>query len=105
MKLVFISGPYRANTEEEKQQNIAIAEEHSKRLWRMGYAVFCPHLNTKNFDGVCPEKYFLDGDLIMLRSCDYIYLLPCYEKSEGSRAELAEAQRLGIPVLEIDDGK
>jgi hypothetical protein len=105
LKKVYIAGPYRGKSYEEVEQNIRTAEIHARFLWSRGFACFTPHLNTAHFDGLCPDAAFLEGTMEFLRSCDYIYLLPGYEKSEGSRAELAEAQRLGIPVLEIDDGK
>jgi hypothetical protein len=105
MTLVFISGPYRAKSKYLIDLNIQEARKHSKMLWAKGYAVFCPHMNTAHFDGICPDSNFLEGDLEILRRCDTIYLLPEWERSEGARAEWAEAQRLGIPRLEIDDGK
>jgi hypothetical protein len=103
MKLVFISGPYRAKTGYLRQLNIDEARKHSIHLWQMGFACICPHMNTANFDGLAPDEVWLEGDIEMLRRCDMIYLLPNWEQSEGTRAEWAEAQRLGIPRLEIDD--
>jgi hypothetical protein len=103
MKLVYIAGPYRAKSKYFIGRNISIARYHARLLWQKGYAVLCPHMNTAHFDGICPDEVFLEGTMEMLRRCDLIYLLPNWRDSEGAKAEYAEAQRLGIPRLEIDD--
>lgn len=95
MKVVFISGPYRGDID----RNIAIARDHAERLWKKGYAVFCPHLNSAHMDGICPDQAFLDGDLEILHRCDYIYVLPGWETSEGAKKEAEEAKKWNIPFL------
>jgi hypothetical protein len=67
MKRAYVSGPYRADTQEGIDQNIAEAREIAVALWRMGYSVFCPHLNTAHFDGLAPDSVWLEGDLEWVR--------------------------------------
>lgn len=99
MKLVFVSGPYRSTTILGRYQNIVRAREASIELWQAGYAVICPHLNTANFDGLAPDKVWLDGDIEMLRRCDAIYMLRDWDDSVGARAEHEMALKLGLEII------
>jgi hypothetical protein len=68
----------------------------------MGYAVICPHKNTAFFGGAMglADKVWLDGDLEMIRRSDLLVGVAGWEKSEGSKAEVAFAKRHHIPVYE-----
>ena len=103
MKVIFISGPYRAKTERELVENIRHAENASIRLWRKGWAVFCPHLNTAHFGGTCEDKVWLDGDLEILSRCDAIYMLSTWLDSTGAKAEYRKAQDLNMEIFFEDD--
>lgn len=87
-EVVFISGPYRGDVE----KNIAHARAAAIRLWKAGYIPLCPHLNSANMDGECPDQVFLDGDLELLRRCDSIYMLQGWLDSEGACDELKLAR-------------
>ena len=99
MKKVFISGKYRAKTEWELEQNIRRAEEAAIRLWREGWAVFCPHKNTAHFGGLCDDKVWLEGDLEFLKCCDAIYMLSAWRDSIGACIELHIAQENGLEII------
>lgn len=98
MKVIFVSGPYRADTKEGREANIQKAKDAAIRLWQQGWVAFCPHLNTAHFDGLCPDEVWLKGDLEMLRRCDAIYILKDWKQSEGSQAEVRLAYKLGLEV-------
>ena len=98
-QVVFVSGPYRGNIE----QNIANARMAAIRLWKAGYAVICPHMNSARMDGECPDDYFLEGDLEILKRCDIIYMLKNWEESEGASAELSLAKEIGLEVIYEDE--
>lgn len=100
MKVAFVSGPYRADTIAGTVDNIRAAEAVAKELWRLGFAVFCPHLNTALFDGVCSGETWLAGDLEILSRCDLVVLVPDWERSAGATAENKHANSLVIPVYE-----
>ena len=55
MKVVFICGALRANSAWDMEQNIRKAEELALALWRSGYAVICPHTNTRFFQGAADD--------------------------------------------------
>jgi hypothetical protein len=51
------------------------------------------------FTGAAPDSVWLDGDLELLRRSDAVLLTDNWEKSSGARAEVEEANRVGIPVF------
>ena len=87
MKLLYIAAPYRAKTICSLQQNIYDARLMSMYYWHKGYAVICPHLNSANFDGLMPDKSFLQGTMLMLSKCDVIAMHPNWELSPGCITE------------------
>ena len=99
MKRAYIAGAYRAPTESGVRQNIERARAVAERMWAKGYAAFCPHLNTAFMGGVCPDHYFLEGDLEWLRFTSFVVLVDGWEQSKGTQAEIAYAHKMHIPVL------
>lgn len=89
MKVVYVAGPYRANTMRGVVENIRRAEAIAYEFWRAGYAVLCPHMNTAMFDGEISNQQFVAGDLEMLRRLkpEIVFMLRGWEKSEGAKAE------------------
>lgn len=101
-KVAFIAGPYRGRNIFETLTNIRAAEEYAIKYWRKGYAVFCPHKNTALLDGACEDSVWLDGGIEFLRRSDFMVVIPGYETSEGTRAEIEEAKRIGLPLIYED---
>lgn len=105
IKLCYIAGPYRADCALKTSRNVSRAEQMGKRLalQRPGWFPVIPHKNTElwDFDGglrnIQPE-YYLSGTLEVMRRCDAVLVLPDYRRSSGTIAEIAEAERLDIPV-------
>lgn len=102
MKVIYIAGPYRGPNAWAVEQNIRAAEEIAARVWAMGHVALCPHANARHMDGVASDEVFLAGTLELMRRCDAVLLVPNWRDSEGARAEVAEADRLGIPVFGRD---
>ena len=97
MKIIYVSGRYRARTWLGKVINIYKARRAAQRLWG-DWVVICPHMNTALFkeDGIP----YIAGDCeIVKRCCDAIYMLKGYESSEGAMIELATAKNNGIEVI------
>lgn len=99
MRLVYVAGPYRAASESAVVRNIRNAEAVAVELWKAGFAVLCPHMNTALMGGICPDEVWLKGDLVMLERCDLVVLVPGWQASSGTVAEHLRARELGIPVL------
>ena len=104
MKLVYIAGPYRADSEWQVVQNIRRAEDLAIRVWQAGAACICPHKNTAMFGGVVDVDVILKGDLEILMRCDAVICLPSWGSSLGARGEVSLAEELGLPVFEYLNG-
>lgn len=103
MKVCYIAGPYRADTHRGVVENIRAAEAVAIEVWKLGYVALCPHMNSALFSGIAPEEVFLEGALELLRRCDMVVVVPGWERSTGTRAELDEAERRNIPVMYLED--
>lgn len=100
--VAYVSGPYRdPRGTYYVEQNIRAAERVAVELWRLGYAVICPHANTRHFDGCCPssDDVFIRGDLELVRRSDVVVTLPNWARSAGARNEVAAAHYSNVLVL------
>lgn len=95
---VYIAGPM---TIGDSFSHVRTALELAEDLWYWGYAPFVPHMNFA-WHLVYPKSHeeWLDYDFNWLRLCDCVVRLP--GDSVGADLEVAEAKRLGIPVI-LDD--
>ncbi len=103
MKLVYVAGPYRADTEHGVHRNIQRAEAVAYQVWKLGCACICPHKNTAYFGGELPDRTWLDGDIEMILRCDAVVLVKGWEQSSGTRAEIESCRAAGIPVFKTLD--
>ncbi len=101
MKVIYVAGKYTADTEWGIWNNIEHASGAARKLWLDGWAVICPHKNTAFFGGKdeAHRDIWLAGDLELLRRCDAIYMLGGWENSEGAKAELKLAEKLGLEII------
>ena len=90
-QLIFVCGPYRAATDNERHENIEAARAVAVEVWRKGHYALCPHMNSMFMSGVCDEQQFLDGALEMLRRCDAVIMVDGWKQSGGSMLEFANA--------------
>ncbi len=101
-KVIYVAGPYRAKDQRLKTRNIMEARKAAERLWKLGWVVLCPHLNTAFFDKDCPEvpnQVWLMGGMELLSRSDAIYMMKEYRNSEGAMNELSLAQMLGLEII------
>jgi len=99
MKIAYIAGPYRGRTHNDIAENIWAARSIATRLWELGYAVICPHLNSAFMSGAAPEETFLEGGLEILRRCDLLVLVEGWQASKGTAREIEVARECGIPIF------
>jgi hypothetical protein len=100
MRVVYVAGPYRADTEYQVLLNIQAAERLALEVWRAGAACICPHKNTAFFGGATHDNVWLEGDKEIVRRCDAIICTPRWETSVGACGEVALAKSVGIPVFQ-----
>lgn len=91
MRVAYVGGRYRAPTVRGIVENIRRAEEVALELWKLGFAVICPHKNSALFDGACDDSVWLAGSLELMRRSDIVVLVPGWEYSTGTLAEIQEA--------------
>ena len=98
MKVVYIAGLNRANSAWEIEQNIREAEKIALHVWANGMVALCPHTQTRLTQGFLPDALWLAGDLELLAAwCDAVFLVPGWESSRGTMAEVNFAKSKGIP--------
>ena len=98
MKVAYVVGPYRSEIGPYGiKQNIQRAEEVAIQLWRLGYAVICPHKNTAFFDGAAPDEVWLRGDIELIRRSDLVVTVKGWESSSGARGEVEFCRTHNIP--------
>ncbi len=102
MKLVYVAGPYRAETREGVAQNVAAARHVGQLCVRKGWFPVLPTVNTAHFDhdfpGLADDQYWLDGTMELMRRCDAVVLVDGWQYSSGALAEIEEARKLGLKV-------
>lgn len=103
MKVIFLAGPYRAETPNGIRLNIIAAERVAAYLWSLGVYVMCPHKNTAFFDGATTDANFLEGAKEFLRRSDAVIFLVDWQESSGSRDEMKLTRELEKPFFILRD--
>lgn len=99
MKLAYIAGPYRGETSWHVESNIRTAENFGMEVAELGAVPVIPHTMYRFWHGTLDDRFWLDATLDLLRRCDAILLCLGWGMSEGSTAEKAEAERLGLRIF------
>lgn len=97
--LIFISAPYRAETDSSLFENAIFVRILATDIWGQGGVAVAPHLNSFMMGGLVPEEMFLQGYCDLLRRCDAVLFAGLYKKSEGCQMELQAAKDSNIPQL------
>lgn len=100
--LVYVAGPYRADTAWGRERNIYAAKTWGVALAKAGAYPVIPHANTAHFDGEAPDEFWLNGTLALLRRCDGVVLIDGWFRSTGARDEMLAAREWNIPILDCD---
>jgi len=101
IKLVYLAGPYRADTRWDEESNVRRAEEVAYLVAQTGAFPVTPHANTRPyFADAQPPEFWLAATLELMRRCDIVVMLPGWSRSEGAKAERVEAMLLGKMVFD-----
>lgn len=96
MKLIYVASPYAGDVE----RNVEYAKQACRTVMESGHAFFAPHLLYPAVlnDAVQEERQAgMDMGLTMLFRCDELWVFGPHISS-GMQAEIAEAERMRIPV-------
>lgn len=109
MKLIYVAGRYRAATPEGVRLNIEAARAMGVLVAELGIYPVIPHANTAGFENFLASGHdtlardgsnlWLSGSLELMRKCDGVILVPGGSRSVGTRAEVDEALRIGLPIF------
>lgn len=99
-KLIFVAGPYTAPTDAEIEANIQRCERLSLEAIALGCGVICANSMGRRWDGKTPtlEQVMVSTKLCLSR-CDGLLVAEGWESSTGTKQEIEEAVRLGIPTF------
>lgn len=111
LPVVYIAGPYRAATKAGIMLNIQAARSMGLQAIRRGWSPIIPHSNFGLLDLVDPsigDAFWLAATMEHMRRADSVLLVPGWQNSTGTQAEVREAERMGLPIYrtldEMPDG-
>ena len=100
MKLIYVASPYAGDVE----KNVAYARRVCREIAEHGYAFVAPHLMYPEIlDDAVPEERqaVIKMGLTLLQRCDELWAFGPVVSS-GMQTEIAEAERLRIPIRRMD---
>jgi hypothetical protein len=104
--IVFVTGPYSADTDSEERANIQRAVDVGRIVFERGYYPIVPHLLVREYyvhgdPGLFGYESLMRFTMSILAKCDILLL---YEHSPGADREWKLAEQLGKPVyLSVDE--
>jgi len=103
MKVIYVAGALSGKNDDEVWNNIVLARSHALELWKKGWAVICPHLNSLYMGHGTEDKdcfdLFLTGDCEIIKRCDAIYMLPNWKNSRGAKLEWETALNCNLEII------
>lgn len=99
--IIYVSGPYSAETEEGRLKNTQTAIDIGIELIRRGHTVLIPHLShytdmrAQELGIEISWEQWLEQDLKLLERCDALYFIG---ESKGANLEREKALDRGLPV-------
>jgi hypothetical protein len=100
---IYISGPYTADTTEQRDLYILRAREAAGALLRRGHWPFCPHTMTAGFEESFQDilwMTYIAADLAWVPFCHGMLMLPGWEASRGACIERERAEAMGLTIYE-----
>lgn len=102
--VVYVAGRFRAADGWKINENVFAAEKAGRAVAALGAMPLIPHSIGAHMAGTEDDSFWLTGTLELMRRCDVVLVLPGYQESQGTQGEIAEAQRIGLPVIMPQNG-
>lgn len=104
MVKVYVAGAYSAKDVVNVLRNIGRGEQYCADLFVDGFAPYCPW-HDKDFVLRHPEadftvEQFYQFSIEWLKVCDVMFLVPGWENSKGTLAEIEIAKANNIPIYD-----
>ena len=99
MKVVYVSGPIRSKWGRlGRWLNLWRGRRAAIQLWKAGFAVICPHLNSVTLRCSVDEDKLIDGDCYIVPKCDFIVMIGGWKTSKGAVREYETAGMVDLPI-------
>ena len=95
--IIYISGPFHADTAWGRELQIRSAEIRSMELWQYGFPVICTHAERRFLHGAVSDEVFFKGNVEKMKASTAISVLLGWQNSEETIRELEIAHELMIP--------
>jgi len=105
MKRIYIAGAYSADNVIDVLQNIGKGESYAAEIFALGMAPFCPwhdkDFAIKLWHRELTVEQFYQYSMAWLEVSDALFLVPGWENSKGTLAEIKRAREaLYLPVFD-----
>lgn len=103
MIVIYLAGALRGKNKQEKKRNMRRAKRWAERLWRMGFAVYSPHLNSGWLDTPETDPHVIPANIQLMLMCDITVVMPNWENSTGTKEEIKQCGLKKQPVYYLKD--
>lgn len=103
--LVYVATPYRADTQEQFEKQVAYTKQVARKEVQKGNDVIVPHLYYPLFlndEDNTERRLGMLSALALLRKCEEVVVGVRFGISEGMSEEIRQAEKLNIKIREID---
>ena len=103
MKRIYIAGAYSANNVITALDNMRKGMRLATKVFLIGHAPFCPWLDfhfqlmLREGETITVEDYY-KYSIAWLKVSDAMLLVPGWQVSKGTKAEMEIADKMGIPI-------
>lgn len=102
MKLIYIAGPYTAETPEGIQENVEAAQQLGREVMSLfpgKVLAVVPHSMGKGLESQEDYAFWCEATIEVMKRCDAVVLVPWWIKSQGAVKEVDVAIRMRLPVI------
>lgn len=98
--IVYLAGPFSAETQWERDENTRLVEAAALRVWELGHTPLYTHRMWGRFWGLVHEHDVMERCQELILVSDVVILIGKWEESHGTIEEVRYANLVGTPVLE-----